>query len=195
MGRIKKVLSSPVLTLFLIIVISFGSIKYVSLSNEFNRELGNQIYSQLNDAWSLTRFIEMKLEVDGPDGINDDLLTHVNHLVYVSCRPIRMFEHFLQDVYQPLLRKLGSVKDENEKEQLVDAVRLFHDDLREIVEFAIKSCQIVLDTHEDGNPKVIAGDNIRYARLSNPNSKLYSEFNDLIQKKITENIERINSIS
>ncbi|QNO16532.1 hypothetical protein HYG86_18005 [Alkalicella caledoniensis] len=194
MSRFKKMLSSPIFLVFLIFLFVFSFLRFTYVNKELKRERGSQAYYQLNDAKFLTRFIDMKLETDGTDSIDDDLLMHVNHLVYVSGRPLSTFEFLLQDGYQTLLRQLSSTASEHEKEQLVVAVEFFHEDLREIVRFANSECEIVLSRDEDGNTKSSKGDYINYAKLTDPNYRLYEEFNALVLQKIEDNRERLREV-
>ena len=194
MSKLNRVLCSPVISVFLIFVCVFGLFRYTYVSSELKRERGSQAYYQLNDARFLTRYVDMKLEVDGPEAIDGDLLTYVNHLVFVSGRPLLMFEFLLQDGYQSLLRELSAASGEQEKEQLLGAIELFHEDIREIAAFADSECQIVLSRDEDGNPTSTEGDFINYAKLTNPKSRVYEEFNALVLEKMEDNRQRLRAV-
>jgi hypothetical protein len=62
-----------------------------------------------------------------------------------------------------MLNRLVEAESEQQKAQLIDAIKMYHKDVQEIRKFADSRCRIVIERDENRNPKAVSGDYSRYA--------------------------------
>lgn len=176
MGNIRKLLSSPFVSVSLIIICIYTLFTY---SNALKQEQGRRVENQIRDTKILVNVIESKLEMHGPSSIDEDTLQYVNHLVHINSRGMIWFEMLLED-YQKLLRRINE-GNELEREQLVEVARAFHLDIKDVLSYAYS--------------KGDSGDSTGYAKLIDNSSKVAKEFNKLIEQKVEKNRARLASIN
>jgi hypothetical protein len=192
MTRLQKVFLFIISIAFIVVCI-YAVIQNKHI-NQLRSEIGTQIVNKFESTARMCEFVENRIEASDVNVLSKDFFVYVNNIINYDRTLMITYSYFFEDVYEPLLYRLTETESEQEKEQIINAVKLFHLDLQEIRKFADSKCQIVIERDENGNPKTFSGDFVNYADLRDINSSLYKEFSALLDIKRSKNVDRLNAI-
>jgi hypothetical protein len=192
MVKIQRILLS-VISAALIVVCAYSIIQHNRII-QLKGEVGSQIVSKFESIEHMCSVVENRIEGDGANRLSSDLLLYVNLMITDDSTLMSTYSYFFEGLYEPMLNRLVEAESEQQKAQLIDAIKMYHKDVQEIRKFADSRCRIVIERDENRNPKAVSGDYSRYAELTDFDSSLYKEFSAFIEKKRSENVDRFSAI-
>lgn len=167
--EIKKKKILLLITTALIIVSLFAKYQHNQI-NQYKQTIGIQIEARARSINFMCLSIEDR--INNRDALTNYDLLHVNQMIYSDSILGSDYDALFQFIYEPKLKALSEAESEEEKEQLINEILIFHRDIEEINTF-IKSKG--------------SADYRKYADLLNTDSSVYKEFINLIDTTISEN--------